>query len=157
MQEVEETIVLLRKFLNDVQSDSTKLRNQHVAILHVLDHISRLIRVLREQQKVEGVFHHEKLMKWWHKTLEQINQSFDSEEKLLEMEQELEKTAHKIAEERRVRRRKYYERTAVRETKLEVAMSNVQALLWIDRLVYHYWRAFARLVEFKKGTEIEES
>lgn len=157
VQEVEEAIVLLRKFLNDVQSDSTKLRNQHVAILHVLDHISRLIRVLREQQKVEGVFHQEKLMKWWHKTLEQINQSFDSEEKLLEMEQELEKTAHKIVEERRVRRRKYYERTAVRETKLEVAMSNVQALLWIDRLVYHYWRAFARLVEFQKGAEIEES
>ncbi|WP_198936683.1 Na/Pi cotransporter family protein [Anoxybacillus kestanbolensis] len=157
VRDVEEAILSVRKFLNEVQSDSTKLRNQHVAIIHVLDHITRLVSVLREQQKVEGIFHHEKLMKKWHKTLEQINESYASEEKLIEMEQVLEKTAQKIAEERRVRRRKYYERTAVRETKLEVAMSNVQALLWIDRLVYHYWRAFARLVEFKKGTEIEES
>jgi phosphate:Na+ symporter len=106
---------------------------------------------------VEGIYHHEKLMKRFSKTLEQINESFGSEETLSAMEQELEKTAHTIAEERRTRRRKYYERTAVRETELEVAMSKVQALLWIDRLVYHYWRAFARLVEFQKGAEIEES
>lgn len=157
VREVEEAIAAIREFLNEVQSDSAKLRNQHVAILHVLDHITRLVRVLREHQKVEGIFHHEKLMKRFSKTLEQIYESFDSEETLLAMEQELEKTAHKVAEERRTRRRKYYERTAVRETKLDVAMSNVQALLWIDRLVYHYWRAFARLVEFKKGAEMEES
>lgn len=157
VRDVEEAILSVRKFLNEVQSDSTKLRNQHVAIIHVLDHITRLVSVLREQQKVEGIFHHEKLMKKWHKTLEQINESYASEEKLIEMEQVLEKTAHKIAEERRTRRRKYYERTAVRETKLDVAMSKVQALLWIDRLVYHYWRAFSRLVEFKKGAEMEES
>ena len=157
VREVEEAIVHIRKFLNEVQSDSSKLRNQHVAIIHVLDHITRLVRVLREQQNVEGVFHQEKLMKRWHKTLEQIRESFDSEEKLLAMEQVLEKTAYKVAEERRTRRRKYYERTAVRETELEVAMSKVQALLWIDRLVYHYWRAFARLVQFKKGEEAEES
>lgn len=157
VREVEAAIVEIRKFLNEVQSDSARLRNQHVAIIHVLDHITRLVSVLREHQKVEGIYHHEKLMKRFSKTLEQINESFGSEETLSAMEQELEKTAHTIAEERRTRRRKYYERTAVRETELEVAMSKVQALLWIDRLVYHYWRAFARLVEFQKGAEIEES
>lgn len=157
VREVEEAIREIRKFLNEVQSDSTKLRNRHVAILHVLDHITRLVRVLREQQKVEAVFHQEHLMKKWHQTLEQIYESFDSEEKLFEMEKVLESTAHKIAEERRVRRRKYFERTAVRETELEVAIARIQALLWIDRLVYHYWRAFARLAEFRRGGETEES
>jgi phosphate:Na+ symporter len=52
VRDVEEAILSVRKFLNEVQSDSTKLRNQHVAIIHVLDHITRLVSVLREQQKV---------------------------------------------------------------------------------------------------------
>lgn len=154
VREVEEAIVTFRKFLNEVQSASTNERNKHVAILHALDHLSRLVRVLKEQQ-VEAICQQEQLMKKWQKTLIQINESFDSEEKLLEMEKELTKTAHKISEERKARRRRYYERTAVRETQIDVAMNKVQALLWIDRLVYHYWRAFARLVEFKKGEEEE--
>lgn len=154
VRDVEEAMIILRKFLNNVQSTSSNERNKHVAILHVLDHLGRLIRVLREQQSIEAIYQQEKLMRKWYKTLMKIDQSFDSEEKLFAMEKVLTKTAHKIAEERKTRRRRYYERTAVRETEIDVAMSKVQALLWIDRLVYHYWRAFARLVEFKKGEEI---
>lgn len=155
VKEVEEAIVILRNFLNEVQSTSSKLRRKHVAILHVLDHLTRLVNVLRDQQKTEAIYHQEKLMNRWQKLLVKIDESFDSEEKLLAMEKELTNTAQTIAEERRTRRRRYYERTAVRETEIELAMSKVQALLWIDRLVYHYWRAFARLVEYKQGNENE--
>jgi len=42
---------------------------------------------------------------------------------------------------------------------LETAVSKVEALLWLDRLIYHYWRTTARLAEYqtvtKKGRHVE--
>lgn len=156
VKELDEAIFILRNFLSQVESTSFRQRNQHVGLLHVLDHFTRLIRVLSEKQKVEALYLQEELIEELYETLLKINESFASEEKLLEIEKELMRTAQSIAEERRTRRRIYYEQTVIKETEIEEAMTLVQSLLWVDRLVYHYWRAFARLVEYNKKNEESE-
>ena len=54
-----------------------------------------------------------------------------------------------MAKERREKRIEYFERSVTSETELEVAVSKVEALLWIDRLIHHYWRATAHMAEFQ--------
>lgn len=44
-----------------------------------------------------------------------------------------------MAVERRNRLNEYFERSVMDDTELEVAVSKVETILWIDRLVYHYW------------------
>ena len=65
-----------------------------------------------------------------------------------------EQKSQKVAEERRARRNHYFERTVANDTELELVVSKVEALLWIDRLIYHYWRATARMAELKNMKEI---
>ena len=61
----------------------------------------------------------------------------------------LERTSQEIAKERREKRIEYFERSVTSDTELEVAISKVEALLWIDRLIHHYWRATAHMAEFQ--------
>ncbi|WP_431029997.1 Na/Pi cotransporter family protein [Lysinibacillus sp. LZ02] len=149
MLEVEEAIDQTRDFLNLVQSTSSKERHQHICILHTLDHLSRLIKVLREQQKVEAIYFQEKIMIKWQAILTDITEVLHDEEKLLEISIILEQTSQEMAQERRIKRAEYFERSVTSEKALEEAVSKVEALLWIDRLVYHYWRATARMAEFQ--------
>ena len=149
MLEVEEAIDITRQFLDGVQVTSTRERQKLISILHTLDHLSRLIKVLREQQKVEAIYLQEKLMHKWHGILSEIQASLQDEDKILDISILLEQTSQQMAQERRDRRNQYFERSVSNETQLEVAVSKVEALLWIDRLVYHYWRATARMAEYQ--------
>ncbi|RUL55593.1 Na/Pi cotransporter family protein [Lysinibacillus antri] len=146
--EVEEAIDITRKFLDLVQSNSSKLRNKHIDILHVLDHLSRLTKVLREQQKFEAIKFQKTIMNQVHETMFEVEVLFDEKEKIFEVEKIFEQTSEKIAAERKRRRNEYFERTVENATQIQVAFSKVESILWIDRLVYHYWRATARMAMF---------
>lgn len=148
MLEVEEAIEITREFLDKIMVTSARERQKLIAILHTLDHLMRLIKVLREKQKVEAIYLQEKLMQEWCELLGDIELSLQDEEMLIDMSILLEQTSQQMAQERRERRNQYFERSVANETQLEVAVSKVEALLWIDRLVYHYWRATARMAEF---------
>ena len=65
----------------------------------------------------------------------------------------LQETSAEMAAERRDKRNAYFERSVENVTELEVAVSKVEALLWLDRLVYHYWRSTARLAEYQTATK----
>lgn len=155
LSEVEEAVEILGKFLDSVQSDSTKNRNKQISIIHALDHLIRLIKILRENEKVEAMYLHEKIMNNWLETLIKIEDSISNKDKLLEVVGILEQKAQKMAEERKNKRDEYFELSVIHKTQLEEAASKVDALLWIDRLVYHYWRATARLADFLVGKNKE--
>lgn len=53
-----------------------------------------------------------------------------------------------MASERKRRREEHFERTASNETNIEEAIAKVEAILWIDRLIYHYWRGMTRLQNY---------
>ncbi|MEO4054647.1 Na/Pi symporter [Solibacillus sp. CAU 1738] len=147
IREVEEAIEITRKFLDSILSTSSKERHRHIAILHTLDHLTRLIKVLREQQKIEVLSLQEKLMTDWNEILMSIQESLRDDERLLDISLVLEQSSQHIAQARRDKRNEYFERSVSNETDIDVAVSKVDALLWIDRLVYHYWRAVARMSE----------
>ncbi|WP_332651474.1 Na/Pi cotransporter family protein [Lysinibacillus sp. 54212] len=153
MIEVEEAIEITREFLNKVQSTSKKERNKHLCILHTLDHLGRLIKVLREGQIIHAISLQETLIRQWQDVLEDIQVNLHDDERILDLSILLEETSQRMAMERRNRRNEYFERSVMNDTELEFAVSKVETILWIDRLVYHYWRAVARMAEFKTADE----
>lgn len=153
MSEIEEAIEITRDFLNKIQSTSKKERNKHLCILHILDHLSRLIRVLQEGKIIHAISLQEKLILQMQDVLENIQTSLHDDERMIDLSLLLEQTSQKMAVERRNRRNEYFERSVLNDTELEVAISKVETILWIDRLVYHYWRSIARMAEFKAVDE----
>ncbi|MEK4424938.1 Na/Pi cotransporter family protein [Solibacillus sp. FSL K6-1523] len=153
MLEVEEAIDITRSFLDGILVTSKRERLKLISILHTLDHLTRLIKVLREQQKVEAIYLQEKMMQQWQTILTTIEDKISQDEKLLDISLILEQTSQEMAQERRNKRNQYFERSVANETQLDLAVSKVEALLWIDRLVYHYWRATARMAEFQSINE----
>ncbi len=149
MYEVEEAIEQTREFLTKVQSVSKKEGARHLCILHALDHLVRLIKVLREQQEVEAMYYQERLMLQWLDTLSSVMDVLHDDEKLLDISKLLEKTSQQMAKERRDKRNEYFQRSVANEAELEEAVSKVEAILWVDRLVFHYWRATARMAEYQ--------
>ncbi|KYG92073.1 Na/Pi symporter [Metasolibacillus sp. FSL H7-0170] len=153
IDEVEEAIKITHDYLNAIQSTSQRERNKHIAILHTQDHLVRLVKVLREQQQLEALVLQPQLMTEWQEILASVQQSLGSEEPLSAMAKTLEEHSQMMAQARRNKRNEYFERSVANETELGVAVSKVGALLWIDRLVYHYWRATARMAEFQQIDE----
>ena len=149
MLELEDAIDKTREFLSGLQSTSNRERNKHICILHTLDHLRRLLKVLGEQQKIEAINLQDKLIMRWHDTLNEVSEALDDDEKLGEISNLLEQTSQEMAKERRNKRIEYFERSVTSDTELEVAVSKVEALLWIDRLIHHYWRATAHMAEFQ--------
>ncbi|MER1957092.1 MAG: Na/Pi symporter [Solibacillus sp.] len=153
MLEVEEALHITRKFLDGILVTSKLDRTKLISVLHTLDHLHRLIKVLREQQKVEALYLQEKLMQDWQELLTTIEDKLTEDDRLLDIAIILEHTSQEMAEARRNKRNQYFERSVSNETQLDLAVSKVDALLWIDRLIYHYWRATARMAEFQSINE----
>lgn len=149
LREVGEAIDIMRAFLKLIRSNSAKERNKLIIILHSLDHFTRLIKMLRAKQKLDAIYLQEQLIGEWHNLLTEIKESIQDEDQLLEISIRLAQFSQQMASERRERRNQYFELTVADETELDSAVSKVEALLWIDSLIFHYWRATARMAELK--------
>lgn len=153
INEVEEAIDIVRKYLDDIHSFSSKYHHRQLNILHALDHITRLIKVYREKQIQDAMIYQPKFINRVHNLLIEVDVMMNNGESMIEIAQLLENTSQQMAAERRTKRNEYFERSAKNETELDLAVSKVEALLWIDRLVYHYWRATARMAMYVESTE----
>lgn len=60
----------------------------------------------------------------------------------------LEEISLRFADRRRAGRDHYFLQSVRNETGVDTAMTKITALLWIDRLAFHYWRTIARLAEY---------
>ncbi|NMA69553.1 MAG: Na/Pi symporter [Desulfitobacterium sp.] len=146
IEKIEEAIVITREFLDSLHPHSMEDQNRLLSQIHALDHLDRLIKVLKEEQRIEAISLHHNLMGEWIEILERIPLSTSTDE-LIKVASSLENISTVIAEERRVKRNKYFLQSVRSETELETALAKVQALLWIDRLAYHYWRGIHRLTD----------
>lgn len=158
LAQIDEAIEKTRLFMDAIQSSSQKERYKHIALLHALDHLYRLSKALREQHP--NAFQlQETLTQKWLEVLEKVLLIIDEDERLPEIATLLEVTSSEMATVRRDKRNAYFEHTVENVVELETAVSKVETLLWIDRLVYHYWRTTARLAEYqtvtKKGRHID--
>lgn len=142
---VDEAIDKTRQFLDSIESHSSRDRQKHIELLHTIDHLSRLTRVLREKEMLESPYVQQKLTEKWIDVFVDMKVKLQDEEELKLIETILQNASTEMAAERKQRREEYFERTVANETEIEVAVSKVEAVLWIDRLIYHYWRATARM------------
>lgn len=149
LQDIEEAIDIIRKFMNNIHTTSSKSRNKLIVILHSLDHLSRLIKVMREQMKIDVLYEQESLAKQWVDTLTEINEIVTQQDRIKDISLILEKTSQNMAEERKNRRKLYFEHTIDNDSEVEMAVFKIEGLLWLDRLIFHFWRATARMAELQ--------
>jgi len=158
LAQIDDAIEKTRLFMDAIQSSSQKERYKHIALLHAIDHLYRLTKALREQHPNAFQLQATLTQKWL-EVLQEVLLIIDEDERLPEIATLLEVTSSEMAAVRRDKRNAYFEHTVENVVELETAVSKVEALLWIDRLVYHYWRTTARLAEYqnvtKKGRHIE--
>lgn len=146
-REVEEAIVQLRPFVSRIHAINSRDREKLIVLLHSLDHLARLTKVLNDDERMNAINNQQRLMADWYGVLTEIRASINDDQQLEHVATRLEETSQKMAMERRNRRKQYFVRTAQDDAQLDVVISKVEALFWIDRLIFHYWRATARLAE----------
>jgi len=158
LTQIDDAIEKTRLFMDAIQSSSKRERSKHIALLHALDHLYRLSKSLHDQNPTAFQLQ-TALTQQWLEVLEKVLVIIDEDERLPEIANLLEATSSEMATVRRDKRNAYFEHTVENVVELEIAASKVEALLWIDGLVYHYWRTTARLAEYqtftKKGRHTE--
>ncbi|GLC89779.1 Na/Pi cotransporter family protein [Lysinibacillus piscis] len=152
LAQIDEAINKTRLFMDAIQSTSTKDRYKHIALLHALDHLYRLAKALHEQQPSTFQLQ-EALTQKWLDVLEKVIAIIDEDVRLPEIAMMLKQTSVEMAVERRNKRDAYFKNSVANVVDLELANAKVEALLWLDRLVYHYWRTSARLAEYQTGKD----
>lgn len=155
IEEVDDALKNTKKYLDAIQSDSSKIRHRHLDLLHVVDHLNRLIKVLNEQYRVDAINLHKNIIENWKTLLLDIQKGFDSNEKIIKISKELERVSMETAEQRKIKRNEYFENTVDNQTEIDLAISKVETIMWIDRLVYHYWRASARMTKYLVSSQSE--
>lgn len=150
---VEEAVEKTASYVGSIQSSSDKDRERHIELLHAIDHLNRLVNVLKEPDMISSAYVKEKLNEQWIDVFVDMKRSIRQESDLAFAERLLEEASREMAAERKRRREHYFERTVDNDKTVETAISNVESILWMDRLIYHYWRATARLQRYNEGTE----
>lgn len=140
-----EAAMEIRTFLDQIQTMPQEAFQRHVQILYTLDHVDRLLQKLEEPIGREAYMVHPGIAGRWMPLFDRAQTQLGEDERLPELAQEFGKASEEMAQERKARRNEYYVRAAKNEAELATVLKKVDALLWLDRLIYHAWRAIARL------------
>lgn len=157
MRLVEDAAIQTREFLSKIPSGSTLVSPEelkpHLSVIHALDHLDRLLRVLKEWKEYPVFDSHGELANDWKEVLKEIRHCITDKQELHQLANLVEESSLRIAEVRRRGRNEYFIHSITSEKDLETTLLEVDALLWIDRVAYHYWRALSRLIENELGKE----
>ena len=135
----------VRTFLTKIETMSPEVFNRHVQILHALDHIDRLLQVLSEPTAKGADRLHPRLAERWVPLMESAEQRILDDKTMPALALELGEASAAMANHRKIRRDEYFVRVAKSGDDLDLVLRKVNAVLWYDRLLYHFWRAVARL------------
>ncbi len=146
---VDSALVETQRFLSSVVSspDASQVHNQHLDVLHAMEHLTRLVEACRELDNVRTTAHSEFLRKL---TLNQLKE-FDTIIKWLEGEiteaplENVEHISSMFAELRRKKRTEMIGDIARGGLKPEEGFDHLEAMRWIDRIAYHIWRSIFHL------------
>ncbi len=137
-----------RTFLRGVRTSPslTLEHGRHLAVLHALDHLDRLTEVLEEgtantrvQDDGEDTLRGELIG-----LLESVEQWLHASDGLSPVEA-LEARSLRMAEHRKRRRVEILEFAASGSVDPDEALERLERLRWLDRLIYHVWRAVHHL------------
>jgi phosphate:Na+ symporter len=138
-----------RRFLADVRpEEGVKLDQQrHVSVFHAIDHLWQLEEALNEVGQA-GVAMQAETCKEAYGELVDIFEEVIALVESGELEQAAEKMGEKskqIADLRRNQRREVLENTAKFKIHADLALLELEAMRWMDRLAYHIWRTINHL------------
>lgn len=149
LDSVEVALNETRKFLSYVVSspDSNQVHRQHLDVIHSMEHLTRLVEASRESDNVRTTARSDFLRNL---TLKQLNE-FDIIIKWLEGEvhecplESVEQISAMFAETRRKKRTDMIDQIALGGMKPDEGFQELEAMRWIDRIVYHIWRGIFHL------------
>lgn len=141
--------------------------NQHASLLHACDHLARLTDTLRERCRAGQPPIDDAVVAHAATTLTSIitllipaceklssgkgDASKAPEIRLSTIIGEVERLSRDLAEMRKRERREALASAAAGQLDAELAMKRIDALLWIDRVGYHLWRAGHHLIPVAAG------
>jgi phosphate:Na+ symporter len=135
-------------FLAGVRSapDAGPVFRQHLSLLHAVDHLERLADALADPPAGDAL--HEAAVE---QVVRELARPLSGSLRWLEGRTpappaaELEAVSRQIAEERRQHRPRLMERTASGALDPTLALRQLDAMRWVDRIGYHGWRALHHL------------
>lgn len=140
---LETAIQRTREALQDVRTDPAVPHQYrgHVAVLHTLDHLSRLLEALTETARIARIARGGEP-----KAMAEVLAPGLSDLKLWLAGDEgppppMERLSRSVAERRRRARPELLEATARGELTGDEAEAQLEAMRWVDRVGYHSWRA----------------
>lgn len=149
LAQVESAIIEIRRFLSSINTaaaDEVEYE-RHVSAIHVLDHLERLLRVLKETEDIATLHQYPDLFELTSeltRIIEKVPDGLEDQgdEAILAR---VEQHATHIANVRRSDRKVILRQTVDQQLSVEIAIAKVHALLWLDRLAYHLWRTIHHL------------
>ncbi len=141
---LEEALAELRRFLAQVQTSahSGETHERHLAALHIIDHLERLVDAIQEQAPGETVRQDDALATLLEGLCEDAFDAITQGQVT-----RLAERAAQIAQRRREERRVVLARTAEGDLSPDAALNLLEATRWVDRLGYHTWRATHYLID----------
>ena len=144
----EHAVEATRAFLEGVRTsaDAGADHARHIAVLHALDHLDRLIVAAGETRHVGAM-----TLSGMHPHAHRFAEGLAQPLQWLEAPTDttpvpaLEILSLELADTRRLHRRELLDRTASGEVAPATADRELDALRWIDRLAYHVWRSMHHL------------
>lgn len=150
-----------RLFLRDVHSDPSNDEQyaRHVAVLHALDHLERLVKACEERNHAI-LYRREPTLRTLGETvlpaLEAVEEWFQTPESSSPVEL-WQKTSKSIAEHRRHHRGIMLDNAARGLTDPQKVVELLETKRWVDRLAYHGWRVLHHLAQGEEGFSSEDS
>lgn len=138
----------LRGFFAAIRLDSTKETSRYLGLLHALDHIQRLNRMVRVSMEELPYIDSERQP---HAVIRQLQKHIDTTVMALrygEPEQvipQLSGFSQELAQYRRKQREEVFDVTAQGGVSVNEAFEYVQIILFVDGLAYHLWRMLHHL------------
>lgn len=146
LNEASTALIETRQFLSLIRIESAMSTSieyrQQVALVHIIDHLERLIKALFEEEGNHYLQGHSKMQE----PLLKVQQLFSQIEERLNYENiddimvEAEENSQELADLRRTNRKEIFEKTVLQRADVDAAIQDVHTLHWVDRVAYHVWR-----------------
>jgi phosphate:Na+ symporter len=143
----DQTIDTLRHYTDRIRTGSgdSRSHNQHLKLLHVLDHMDRLSDRLRQTDRIQTIRETGELGGLG-KQLSNLANQFGNSSAAESLPNDLDQLRKTLREERRITRERVLDLASRDKVELEDAFARVDAVRWLHRSTYHLWRISVHLL-----------
>ncbi len=153
-------LIETRKFLSLIRNESTMTSSQEyrqqVALVHIIDHLERLVKALTEEGVSLYLSDHSHMQEPMQRMLElfsQIEQNLSYQD-VEGLKMRAEENSQILADLRRTNRKTIFEKTVLQHADVDAAIQDVHTLHWVDRIAYHIWRSLHHIYVCSQNKDV---